>query len=405
MGLSGHSDPQLALAVPTAEPLRLLPADEAADRKFSESLRYGQLRLRKRADSGIWQAVYKHPRTGKVREQSFGTPLKKEAEKMAANLSAQLTNGKMGLADGTIPLVLLVGNYFTAKRGRIKIKSFKRLMTTQVRFSAWLEQTHPDVRLAKHLTTEIVREFQNHRQSSGLSFRTVNNDIKNLHSIFKWGMRDHLVAFSPFDYSDKTGTVDLYTLSRDEADVYTKTEYLALVDEAVRQNLLLIRDLIVVFAGTGMRFEELAHLRLKNIHWETPVPTIVVRAQNGWTPKDAREVKSIPMLPEVQDVIRRKMDGRQDGEAFLFTNTVDNKVHEGWTLEKLKGLFPAAGINGGRRLFWHSFRNYFVIRCLKSGVAVPAIMKWTGHDSASMVLHYAAAIQQGDVFSEFRKVS
>lgn len=403
--MTGNGDPQLGLAVPTGEPLRIAPAAEADDRKFSESYRYGQLRLRKRAASGIWQAVYKHPRSGEVKEQSFGTPLKKEAEKMAAILSAQLTNGKMGVADGTIPLSLLIEKYFAAKNGRVKAKSYKRVMTTQTRFSAWLGTAHPEVRLARHLTTEIVREYQSHRQSSGLSSRTVNNDIKNLHSILKWGMKEYLVASSPFDYSDKTGTVDLYTLSHDEADVYSEAEYSALVVEAGRRNLPLIRDLILVFAGTGMRFEELAHLRLKNVHWETPLPTIQVRAQNGWTPKDATEVKNIPMLPEVQEVVRRRMAGRQDREAFLFTNTVDNKVHEGWTLKKLKTLFPAAGIAAERRLFWHSFRNYFVIRCLRKGVAVPAIMKWTGHDSASMVLHYAAAIQQADVYAEFRKVT
>lgn len=391
--------------MPTEEPLRLATESEAGDRKFSESYRYGQLRLRKRADSGIWQAVYRHPRSGKVREQSFGTPSKREAEKMAANLSAQLTNGKMGVADGTIPLTLLVEKYFAAKHGRIKTKSFKRVKTTQARFTAWLERTHPDVRLVKHITPEIVREYQDHRQSSGLSLRTVNNDIQNLHAIFNWGIREELVSRSPFDYSSRTGTIDLYTLPPSEVGVYTEAEYLALVAEAERRGMPLIRDLIVVLAGTGMRFEELANLRIKNVHWDTPRPTLQVRAQNGWTPKDPREIKDIPMLPEVQEVVRRRVAGRRDGEAFLFTNTVDNRVHEGWTLEKLKELFPAVGINGDRRLFWHSFRNYFVIRCLKNGVIVPALMKWTGHDSATMVLHYAAAIQQSDVYAEFGKVT
>ena len=34
-----------------------------------------------------------------------------------------------------------------------------------------------------------------------------------------------------------------------------------------------------------------------------------------------------------------------------------------------------------------------------------AIMRWTGHDSASMELHYAWAMGQDDVFAEFKKVS
>ena len=129
----------------------------------------------------------------------------------------------------------------------------------------------------------------------------------------------------------------------------------------------------------------------------------MVRAQNGWTPKDKKEVKSIPMLPAVQDVIQRRLQGQSNPDALVFTNTVGNFIHEGWTLNKLKSLFPAVGINGDRRLFWHSFRNYFVISMLKKGIAVNAIMKWTGHDSATMTLHYARAIAQEDVYEEFRK--
>ena len=391
--------------VPDTEPLRLSFPSEKGKKKFSETFKYGRVRLRKRCDSGTWYGVYTHPRSGEVVERTLGTNLKKEAIARADDWSAQLTNGTMSVADGSFALSRLIEDYFDAKDGRIKAKSHKRLFTTKVRFMAWLVATHPEVRLVKHLTPGIVRDFQKHRKSSGLSLRTVNNDIKNMHTIFRWGIKGNLVIRSPFDYSEKTGTVDLYTLPPSLIDVYTEAEYLALVAEAAKQNLVIIRDLIVVFAGTGMRFEELAHLRLKNIRWDTPIPSLEVRAQDGWSPKDPREVKYIPMLPEVQEVVRRRLAGRQDSEAFLFTNTVDNKVHEGWTLKKLKGLFSAVGINAKRRLFWHSFRNYFIIRCLKKGVAVPAIMRWTGHDSASMVLHYARVIRGEEVDAEFGKLS
>ena len=375
------------------------------DGKYSDTLNCGRVWIGKRRDSGVWYVRCRVPDSPTPIFKSLGTTQKKDAVNEAELLKQQVMNRKYGIADGTIPVKLLFEKYFTAKSGRIKTKSFKRMMTTQVQFTAWLENTHPDVRLAKHLTPEIVRDFQSHRKASGLSDRTLNNDIKNMHTIFKWGMKEYLVGTSPFDYSVKTGTIDLYDLPESTIAVYTEQEYNALVAQAEQQGYALIRDLIVVFGGTGMRFEELAHLRQKNVHWNTPIPTLEVRAQNGWSPKDPKEVKRIPMLPEVQEVIRRRLEGCIGPEALLFTNSVGNKVHEGWTLAKLKTLFAAVGINGDRRLFWHSFRNYFVIRCLKSAVAVPAIMKWTGHDSGSMLLHYAAAIQQADVYSEFRKVS
>jgi integrase len=372
--------------------------------KYSQTSRHGHIWLGKRANSGIWYLKYKLP-TGKYRERSTGTTSKKEALREADVVSGQLLNQKLGTADGTVPLDTMVEKYFKAKEGRIKVKSFKRVETSWASFKAWLNSAHPEVLLVRQLTSDIVREYQPHREQAGLSQRTINNDIKNLHSIFKWGMREDLTDRSPADYSKKSGTVDLYRLPRYQGDVYTDAEYQALRDEAGRRDNTLVRDMIVVFAGTGMRFEELAHLRQKNIHWKTSIPTIEVRAQNGWSPKDPDEVKSIPMLPEVQEVIRRRVKACQDDESWVFTNTVGNLIAESWTRKKLHGMFAAVGIGEDRRLHWHAFRNYFIIRCLRKGVAVPAIMRWTGHDSASMVLHYAEVIREEDVYEEFRKLS
>lgn len=161
----------------------------------------------------------------------------------------------------------------------------------------------------------------------------------------------------------------------------------------------------VVFAGTGMRYEELAHLWRKHIHWEATIPTIEVCAHGGWSPKDPSEVKLIPMLPAVQEVMRRRREARKNDEDFPFHNSAGNSAHEWKTRGQLQEVFPAVGINWNRRLHWHSFRSYFVIRCLKKGVAVSAIMKWTGRDSASMLLHYAEVIGAGDVYAEFKMVS
>ncbi|MEI6809203.1 MAG: site-specific integrase [bacterium] len=373
--------------------------------KYSDTLSLGRVWLGKRRDSGVWYVRCPVPHRPTPIFQSLGTSQKKDAIREAELLNQQVMNRKYSVADGTIPLKLLLEKYLSAKTGRIKIKSFKRVQTTVTSFTGWLDNTYPDVKFAKHLTAEIIREFQTYRESTGLSLRTCNNDVKNLHSVFKWAIRENLIDRSPADYSKKSGTIDLFKLAATTIDVYTEQEYNALVAEAERKNLPLIRDLIVVYAGTGMRFEELANLRKKNIRWDTAIPTIEVRSQNGWTPKDPREIKHIPMLPEVQAVLHKRFDACQDAEDLLFTNSFGRKIHEGLTLNKLKELFPAVGINGTRRLHWHSLRNYFIIRCLRKGVAVPAIMKWTGHDSASMVLHYAEVIRDTDVYEEFRKVS
>ena len=73
--------------------------------------------------------------------------------------------------------------------------------------------------------------------------------------------------------------------------------------------------------------------------------------------------------------------------------------------DTLKRLFPAAGIGPERRLHWHSWRNHFVVRCLDAGIPVHLVMQWTGHDSVSMVMHYARARSKDRLgAAEFRKM-
>ena len=69
MELSDHTSVLQSSAIPEVEPLRLVATVGQGKRKFSETFKYGQVRLCKRADSQIWHAVYKHPRTGKVTQK------------------------------------------------------------------------------------------------------------------------------------------------------------------------------------------------------------------------------------------------------------------------------------------------------------------------------------------------
>lgn len=134
------------------------------------------------------------------------------------------------------------------------------------------------------------------------------------------------------------------------------------------------------------------------------IPVIDIRARNGWSPKDAKEVKQIPMKAEVQEVLRRRE--RECNGGYLFQNSRGNLVAGNHSLKRLKRLFPLVGIDMvERRLYWHSWRNYFVVVCLDSGVKPHRVMHWTGHDSYQMVMRYANS-RDGDRmgFSEFKKL-
>ena len=367
---------------------------EMIGKKYLESIKYGRVLLLKRRDNEYWYVKYRLPDSPKWIERSLKTSLKRDAEKHADHLNAQIVNKSLGVADGSALIAILFERYFTAENWRISLESVKRFTSSRHNLERWLVLKYPDIKLIKHLKPSLVREFQNYRlDESGSSMRTGNNDITNLHTIFKWGEREGLVAKSPFCYSNKMGgTVRLWKLPKTNPDTYSKAEYALLVQAADQAGDILIRDLIIVLADTGLRFGELSHLTAKSLFWDNDPPYIDIRARDGWKPKDPDEIKQVPMTVPVQEVLRRRQ--AKAGRSYLFKNEAGNHIAENHTLERLKSYFPAVGITPDRHLYWHRWRNYFVIRRLEDGEPVHRVMQWTGHDSESMVLRYAKALSK-----------
>ena len=198
--------------------------------------------------------------------------------------------------------------------------------------------------------------------------------------------------------------MDRYKIPHVDKDVYSESEYAALVAAAETRGDILIRDMIIVAAGTGMRFEEIAHLTPSCIRWQNDFPEIEIRASNDWSPKDPLEVKQVPMMPKVREVIKRRCDESHSPQSYLFHNQNGQKVSNWKCRARLQRLFPQAVISPERTLHWHSFRNYFIIRCLRMGLLPNEIMPYTGHDSASMIFHYARALNPSDKQAAARKL-
>ena len=370
-------------------------------KKYSQVEPVGRVRISKRADSGIWYVNYKCPTRRRWREKSLETRLKKEAKVVAEHFSYELMNGTLGIVDDSIPLRLLFEKFFAAKETTLKPNSKKRLRSTVNVFVKWLDDSEYEVEAVAQLSPEIIRSFQAGRVADGTARRTVNNDIKNLHDVFQWAVRDAKLKKSPADYSKKSGGVSLLKIPPKQADTYTRSEVQKLLEVARAKGKDLIHDMILVFSLTGMRFAELQHLDSDSLVWDATVPFIKIGAKGEWTPKDPEEVKIVPMFPEVEAVLRRREAMCNGG--VLFQNSRGNMVHESHHRARLKALFQDALELNGRRLHWHSFRNYFVKNAVLSGLPISVIMKITGHDTASMALHYAG-IENEEVLSEAVKV-
>ncbi|NLF16111.1 MAG: site-specific integrase [Lentisphaerae bacterium] len=111
-------------------------------------------------------------------------------------------------------------------------------------------------------------------------------------------------------------------------------------------------------------------------------------------------MKQIPMLPAVQEILRRRADACRSPTDHLFANPIQSKYATPGSRQDgdvggeparrlLKRYLRKAGITPSRDMLWHAFRRYFVRKCVQKGVPLNILMTWTGHDTVTMALHSA----------------
>lgn len=378
---------------------------EVKKKRYSETLRHGRVWLGKMANSGIWYARFVIPETETQKgPYSLGTTLKKEAIDEAEIISAQLLNRTYGFIDDSIPFAVLADKFFADIVKTGNVNTVKRIKMSVNVFERWMQFHSKGSEAVMNLSEETSTIFRNYRvEVDKVASRTADNDVKNLHQIFRWGMGRKLVSRSPFRYGKKeAGGVRLTSASIHKPISYVTAQFMALTKAAKAIDDELIHDFIVLFGLTGMRYGEGAHLRAVDVIWDKRQPYILIKAREDWAPKDPKEVKKVPLCSEVQCVLRRRSKGRAPGE-LLFQNTNGIAYANKDARKRLREVVKHAGLVLPSRLKpFHGFRAYFVKTCLLSGMTIPALMQITGHDSVGMVLHYSG-MNDDEMFSEFGK--
>jgi integrase len=82
------------------------------------------------------------------------------------------------------------------------------------------------------------------------------------------------------------------------------------------------------------------------------------------------EVRFVPMIPEMADLLRGLRANRADEPTENFVMPVR---------ECQKAMDRAATAVGMKRLTHHDLRHLFATRCIESGVDIPTVSRWLGH--------------------------
>lgn len=152
------------------------------------------------------------------------------------------------------------------------------------------------------------------------------------------------------------------------------------------------RDIPLTVLGTGLRWGEMAGLRVKRVdvlERKLTVMETLVRvpgAENGVevsTPKTRAGRRTISLPADVTDALIGRTAAR-DGEEWVFTRGADDPrplCHTGWWHEVWKPAVVEAGLKGLR---FHDLRHTHVAWLISGGVPLTAIQRRLGHASISI---------------------
>lgn len=189
-----------------------------------------------------------------------------------------------------------------------------------------------------------------------VSASTVNRDIRELSTVFKWGK--------------SVGICRRNVCQGVRALRGVKRKVQPLTDEEIRKLIEaadpMIADLISLILNTGMRLGEALHLMRTDIQLESQL--LVLRSRPGYLIKD-REEREIPLVPPAMEVVQRRL--MTAGKSGLIFQTSTGTVLSNRNV--LRDLYGACAQARIRRICWYLLRHTFA--STQARVLSPAELK------------------------------
>jgi len=229
-----------------------------------------------------------------------------------------------------------------------------------------------------------VEEIERWRRSlDGLSNRTKNKLLIQLHGIFRRAQRVYGLGTNPIDRIEKHPQ-----RASGDIQVFSPEEVWALVRAATSEA---DGALFLTAAFTGLRMGELLALCWRDVDFADSVVRVRSNFAGGQltTPKSGK-VRSVPMAPDVASALARL--GRRDDwtgdDDLVFPNATGSFMTDTALRGRYKSALRRAGL---RDLRFHDLRHTFGTRMIAKA-DIRRVQEWMGHadvQTTMKYLHYA----------------
>ncbi len=191
-----------------------------------------------------------------------------------------------------------------------------------------------------------------------------NNSIGTLRAILQIGVEKGV------RYSNPAAGLKRARIKAKELSLPTENQFLELVAEIRRVPFgpgLASADLVEFLAYGGFRKSEAACVTWADCDFAKG--EIVVRGDQETGTKN-REVRRVPMIPDMRRLLERLRTERPEAEPGVRVMRVR---------ECQGAINRACQALGVRRFTHHDLRHLFATRCIESGVDIPTVSRWLGH--------------------------
>lgn len=225
------------------------------------------------------------------------------------------------------------------------------------------------------LIAERELEKGNHKVILKAKPKTINFYITAVKELFKREiLKDHIQR-SPFAH------IKNLKVDKPRPEYYTKEEIQAFFNQPMKKEYY---NAFKAYLLTGMRFEELANIRVNDI--DINEKTINVCNKEGFTTKTENSIRIIPMSDELFNIVSALVTEAVPND-YIFKSPNGGKLRERSLLEVCKRVAKKAGITS--RAFIHKFRHTFATMLVQSDVPLETIKELLGHSSVVETEIYA----------------
>jgi integrase len=230
------------------------------------------------------------------------------------------------------------------------------------------------------VTSEDVRRFREHREATGLSAGTLNDDVTLLSAIFNGAWRDHVISNNPCTAIE--AVKDNLSKKKRRKAPFSPEQVSALIAAAPSDDW---KGLIMVAFYTGARQNDCANLRWRHIDLLSKVKKIAFDVA-----KTDDEIE-VPIHPALLDHLLAMPTPKSD-EEYLFPSLAGRRSTN--LSKQFSRLMDVARIDNRdvrkrgegatrdvRALSFHSLRHAFVSQLANANVSEEQRMELTGHST------------------------